>query len=85
LTNANQNLVLDLLGIAMSKNGVRTVTAYQRATGTAWANIGNYMITFFGAPSTEESWGWRFEGWHVSLHFTIVPTQCDIMIMPLPV
>jgi hypothetical protein len=86
LPNAKQNLVLDLLGIAMSKNGLRTVTSYQRKNnGNGWANLDNYMITFFGKPSHVESWGWRFEGWHVSLHFTIVPTQCDIMIMPLPV
>ena len=26
----------------------------------------------FGTPSTDGSWAWRFEGHHLSLHFTIV-------------
>jgi hypothetical protein len=31
-----------------------------------------YFITFFGEPSTEKSWGWRFEGHHLSFNFTVV-------------
>jgi hypothetical protein len=31
-----------------------------------------YFITFFGEPSTTQSWGWRFEGHHLSFNFTIV-------------
>jgi len=31
-----------------------------------------YLFTFFGAPATGATWGWRFEGHHISLHFTIV-------------
>ena len=26
----------------------------------------------FGTPSAKETWGWRVEGHHVSLHFTVV-------------
>jgi hypothetical protein len=26
----------------------------------------------FGTPSTKDTWGWRVEGHHVSLHFTVV-------------
>lgn len=29
-----------------------------------------YYITFFGEPSKETPWGWRFEGHHISLNFT---------------
>ena len=32
----------------------------------------NYFVTIFGEPSAEKSWGWRFEGHHVSINFTIV-------------
>lgn len=32
----------------------------------------NYFVTIFGEPSTEKSWGWRFEGHHLSFNFTIV-------------
>jgi hypothetical protein len=31
-----------------------------------------YFFSLFGTPSTRETWGWRVEGHHVSLHFTVV-------------
>ena len=30
-----------------------------------------YFFTVFGTPGTKGTWGWRVEGHHVSLHFTI--------------
>jgi hypothetical protein len=29
-----------------------------------------YYLTIFGTPSEEKPWAWRFEGHHLSLHFT---------------
>jgi hypothetical protein len=31
-----------------------------------------YYVSLFGAPSTKDTWGWRVEGHHVSLQFTVV-------------
>src|SRR6185295_16702122 len=31
-----------------------------------------YFVSVFGMPSTTGNWGWRVEGHHVSLNFTIV-------------
>ncbi len=31
-----------------------------------------YFFTVFGRPSPRGAWGWRVEGHHVSLHFTVV-------------
>ena len=31
-----------------------------------------YYVSVFGTPSTVGTWAWRFEGHHLSLHFTIV-------------
>ena len=31
-----------------------------------------YFISIFGKPSVEGTWGWRFEGHHLSLSFTVV-------------
>jgi hypothetical protein len=31
-----------------------------------------YYFTVFGTPSPEKPWGWRVEGHHVSLNFTVV-------------
>jgi hypothetical protein len=33
---------------------------------------GRYFFSVFGTPSTRGTWGWRAEGHHVSLQFTIV-------------
>ncbi len=30
-----------------------------------------YWVSLFGAPTASGSWGWRFEGHHVSLQFTV--------------
>lgn len=32
----------------------------------------NYFVTIFGTPSEKDSWGWRFEGHHLSFNFTLV-------------
>lgn len=34
-----------------------------------------YFITIFGEPSTSATWGWRFEGHHVALNFTVIKGQ----------
>jgi hypothetical protein len=31
-----------------------------------------YFFSIFGTPSAKDAWGWRVEGHHVSLHFTVV-------------
>jgi hypothetical protein len=31
-----------------------------------------YFFSVFGTPSAKDTWGWRVEGHHISLHFTIV-------------
>jgi hypothetical protein len=31
-----------------------------------------YFVTIFGEPSADKSWGWRFEGHHISCNFTVV-------------
>ena len=31
-----------------------------------------YFISIFGKPSVDGTWGWRFEGHHLSLSFTVV-------------
>ena len=32
---------------------------------------GRYHVTFYGTPSRTDRWGWRFEGHHLSLNFTL--------------
>ena len=33
----------------------------------------NYAFVVFGSPQAVSPWGWRFEGHHLSLSFTVVP------------
>ncbi|MGH7398583.1 MAG: DUF3500 domain-containing protein, partial [Candidatus Rokuibacteriota bacterium] len=33
----------------------------------------NYLVTIFGTPGPGAPWGWRLEGHHLSLNFTLVP------------
>jgi hypothetical protein len=33
----------------------------------------NYAVTIFGTPGADARWGWRLEGHHLSLNFTLVP------------
>ena len=37
----------------------------------------NYYVSFFGVPG-EKVWGWRFEGHHLSRHFTIAGDKVSI-------
>lgn len=53
--------------------------------GWTWPDTGRdgglYYVSIFGAPSATEAWGWRFEGHHISLNFTIVKGQ---IVAPTP-
>ncbi|MDI3339410.1 MAG: DUF3500 domain-containing protein [Sphaerobacter sp.] len=40
-----------------------------------------YYVSVFGEPSDRGAWGWRFEGHHVSLNYTIVDGR---LISPTP-
>lgn len=63
---------LELLQASLSSIGLEkaiTIMALQR-------DLGNdpelYYITLFGTPGAAEPWGWRWEGHHLSHHFTVV-------------
>ena len=42
---------------------------------------GLYYFTVFGTPGTEEPWGWRIEGHHLSLNYAIVDGEA---VSPTP-
>ena len=41
-------------------------------SGSAVRDPGLYYFTVFGEPSERGAWGWRYEGHHVSLNWTVV-------------
>jgi hypothetical protein len=42
---------------------------------------GRYFLTLFGAPGPTNTWGWRFEGHHLSLNFLIIEGH-DVTVAP---
>jgi hypothetical protein len=39
--------------------------------GAFMRNPDNYAVTIFGTPGPSAPWGWRIEGHHLSLNFTV--------------
>jgi len=80
--NAEQRSVAHaLLRSGLSQRGYLTATAVMdlervlRALegGTRFArDPEEYFVSVFGTPDAGGAWGWRVEGHHLSLHFTIV-------------
>ncbi|HEX2139046.1 MAG TPA: DUF3500 domain-containing protein [Woeseiaceae bacterium] len=75
-----QRVALDLLKAGLSEKGY-TKAETIRALEPVLAEIeGNpvrrdpelYYVAIFGEPSATGTWGWRFEGHHLSLNWTIV-------------
>ncbi|MGD2045217.1 MAG: DUF3500 domain-containing protein [Gemmatimonadota bacterium] len=72
----------DLLKSGLSQRGYMTVSEIMLAEGILRDLEGDdrrfrrdpeeYFVTVFGQPSNDGTWGWRWEGHHLSLHFTIV-------------
>ena len=71
----------DLIRSALSQSGYMTtlqimeledVLQALESGGRFARDSEEYVLSVFGTPSGDTSWGWRFEGHHVSLHFTIV-------------
>lgn len=46
-----------------------------------WRDSRLYHLSIFGTPNEKKPWGWRFEGHHISLHYTIVGGQ---IVSPTP-
>ena len=84
MTPAQRDRAHDLLKAALSQRGYLTATAIMELESTLGAlerSTGRgaqerdpvkYFFSIFGTPSTTNTWGWRVEGHHVSLHFTVV-------------
>lgn len=82
LTETQQKFVQDLLATSLSpvgKNkvlGVILLEEYLRmkeqGKGQFVRDPGLYTISFFGTPTANGTWGWRWEGHHCSQNFTVV-------------
>ena len=79
MNEAQRDAAMALLRAGFSENGYdKAETIRQLETvlfaieGRAMRDTGLYYFTIFGDPSETGTWGWRYEGHHVSQHWTIV-------------
>jgi len=65
--------IMELETVLGAIEAAQRAAAAQPAQGTPLVrDHERYFFSIFGTPSTKSTWGWRVEGHHVSLHFTIV-------------
>ena len=81
MTGPQRALAHDLLKTGLSQRGYLTYTSIIELENILKAlekggkfvrDPEGYFFSIFGAPGAGATWGWRVEGHHVSLHFTIV-------------
>ncbi len=81
LTPTQRHLAAALLGAGLSQQGYMKTTAIMSLEEILRLlendTVGRrdpekYYISIFGEPSDDGTWGYRFEGHHVSLHYTVV-------------
>jgi hypothetical protein len=63
--------VIDLETVLAAIEAERTARGQNRE-GRLVRDPERYFFTIFGTPALRGQWGWRVEGHHVSLHFTLV-------------
>ena len=84
MSEAQRKLAHGLLKAGLSQKGYTTAAAImeletilhaiENAGGRQGRNTRDpelYFFTVFGTPAPKGTWGWRVEGHHVSLHFTV--------------
>ena len=82
MSEPQRELALTLLRSALGQRGVmrtesiraleNVLREIEGSTGTMVRDSVLYYFTIFGTPGEKTTWGWRYEGHHVSLNFTII-------------
>lgn len=81
LNEAQEKAVMDLLRTCLTKETVKKVNDImqldnilkeleKRKPEDHYRDPRKYFVTIFGIPSATTIWGWRFEGHHISFHFS---------------
>lgn len=86
LNDMQEKAVMDLLRSCLTKETVLKVNDImqldnilkeleKRKPEDHYRDPRKYFVTIFGIPSANTIWGWRFEGHHVSFHFSANKNQ----------
>jgi hypothetical protein len=87
MTEPQRERAHDLLRAGLSQKGYLTATQIMALEDVLLALEGGdrrardrdeYFFSFFGTPAPDASWAWRFEGHHLSLHFTVVAGEVTV-------
>jgi hypothetical protein len=78
MNSVQQQAAHTLLLVGLSKSGHRKIEAIRQLenvlremeNGNTGRDPDNYHFTVFGEPTARGTWGWRYEGHHVSLQWT---------------
>jgi hypothetical protein len=79
MTPAQQKAALDLLRAGLSEQGYTKAEAVRSLEPVLFAiekkphrDEGLYFFSVFGQPAEKGTWGWRYEGHHISQNWTVV-------------
>ena len=79
MNDSQRKLARDLLASGLSEHGLlqaEAVIALENILrvieDSAYRDDALYFFTIFGQPDPVSTWGWRIEGHHLSLNFTVV-------------
>lgn len=81
MTEAQKSLVMKLLSASLTDNTVKKINDIielenilkvleNRKPDDHFRDPGKYHLAIFGEPGDTNIWGWRFEGHHISFHFS---------------
>lgn len=93
MTEPQRRLAHDLLRTGLSASGYRKVTTIigledvlkvVEAGGRFARNKEEYYFSIFGTPGARGAWGWRVEGHHVSVRFTIADGSVTSQVASSP-
>jgi hypothetical protein len=78
MTSQQRELANSLMASGLSQEGLRKAQGIQRLedvlraeSGSPIRDPGLYYVSIFGTPGEKRDWGWRMEGHHLSLNFTL--------------
>lgn len=78
MDETQRTAALALMQTGLSASGfekVLTLMGFQEERG---ADPQRYFFTVYGMPENGEPWGWRLEGHHLSMHYTVANNQVRI-------
>lgn len=83
MTDQEREITWNLVSSGLGERGLQQArdvirleeVLYERSDNSDFRDPDMYLITVFGAPGSLGRWGWRFEGHHLSVNFTLLDGQ----------